>query len=134
MQHDRHWTIDEANAAIERLGLRVQRLREHLDTLRTPDASQRFAEMSTLPGGGYPGKELAQATIELALGLHRLDDEDIVVRDLERGLIDFPALREDREVYLCWLLGEPEITHWHEIDAGFAGRRPLDAGFAERSS
>ena len=133
MEHEHHWTVEDANAALDRLAPFIHGLRDHLQTLRTPEASQRFAEAAALPGGGYPGRELAQATINLALGLHRLDDEDIVVRDLERGLIDFPALRDGREVYLCWLCGEPEITHWHEIGTGFAGRRPLDAGFVERS-
>ena len=41
------------------------------------------------------------------------------------GLVDFPAIMGDREVYLCWKLGEPEVAHWHEVDAGFAGRRKL---------
>ena len=41
------------------------------------------------------------------------------------GLVDFPALRDGEEIYLCWVVGEPEIRHWHEPDAGFRGRRPL---------
>jgi hypothetical protein len=125
MLHERHWTLEEANDAIERLTPRVRELREHLETLRSPDATSRFAEVAAVPGGGYPGPDLANATIRLALGLHILEDEEIVVRDLERGLIDFPAVRDGREVYLCWLCGEPQISHWHEPDAGFAGRRPL---------
>ena len=50
---------------------------------------------------------------------------DIVLRDLESGLIDFPSLREGREVYLCWIDGEDEIGFWHELEAGYAGRQPL---------
>jgi hypothetical protein len=49
----------------------------------------------------------------------------VVLRDVERGLIDFPALRDGQEVYLCWLIDEDEISCWRELDAGFAGRRPL---------
>jgi hypothetical protein len=45
------------------------------------------------------------------------------------GLCDFPSLRDGREVYLCWRLGEPEVTHWHDKNAGFAGRQPLDRPF-----
>ena len=48
------------------------------------------------------------------------------VKDLETGLIDFPSLREGRIVYLCWRLGEDRIGHWHEVEAGFAGRKPVD--------
>jgi hypothetical protein len=54
-----------------------------------------------------------------------LQAADVVVRDLRTGLVDFPAVREGREVYLCWMAGEPEVAHWHELDAGAAGRRPL---------
>jgi hypothetical protein len=53
------------------------------------------------------------------------------LKDWASGLVDFPARRKDRIVFLCWKLGEPRITHWHEVHAGFAGRRPLDAGFPE---
>ena len=63
---------------------------------------------------------------------HRLNDYlgELTVLGVEpkgalEGLVDFPAMHEDREVYLCWRLGESEITHWHETDAGFAGRKPL---------
>ena len=48
------------------------------------------------------------------------------VKDLESGLIDFPSTHEGRNVYLCWRLGEDRVTHWHEVDAGFAGRQPVD--------
>jgi hypothetical protein len=57
-----------------------------------------------------------------------LRERDIVLRDLDRGLVDFPSLRDGREVYLCWEEGEPEIAFWHEPDTGFGGRRPLDDG------
>ena len=59
------------------------------------------------------------------LGLQAFERLEIVVRDLDRGLIDFPTLRDGEEVYLCWLLDEPEVAHWHAIEAGFPGRRPL---------
>lgn len=49
----------------------------------------------------------------------------IECKGIEDGLIDFPCLLEDRLVYLCWKFGEPSIAHWHELDAGFAGRRSL---------
>jgi hypothetical protein len=50
----------------------------------------------------------------------------IIVKDIAEGLVDFPALHDGREVYLCWKLGEDRIHFWHEIEAGFAGRQPLD--------
>ena len=57
-----------------------------------------------------------------------LRELEVVLRDLDRGLVDFPSLRDGREVYLCWQEGEDEIGFWHEPDAGFGGRRPLDDG------
>ena len=57
--------------------------------------------------------------------LHQIQDMGIYVKDLETGLIDFPALREGQEVYLCWKFGEESIEFWHEIDAGFAGRQSI---------
>jgi hypothetical protein len=56
------------------------------------------------------------------------------LKDLASGLIDFPALYEGRRVWLCWKLGEPELTHWHELDAGFAGRRVIDEEFRVSAS
>ena len=56
-----------------------------------------------------------------------LQELGIVVRDIERGLIDFPAIHEGREVYLCWELDEPpRIAFWHDLEAGYGGRQPLD--------
>ena len=76
-------------------------------------------------GGAWPGRELAADTVAVSLGFDWLERLDIVVRDLERGLVDFPAVIDGREVYLCWLLDEPSVGHWHGIETGFAGRRPL---------
>ncbi|MGZ4248293.1 MAG: DUF2203 family protein, partial [Solirubrobacteraceae bacterium] len=76
-------------------------------------------------GGSYPGREVAAALVSLNRALNELDAVDVVVRDSERGLVDFPTLRDGEEVYLCWLVDEDEICFWHEPDAGFAGRQPL---------
>jgi hypothetical protein len=50
----------------------------------------------------------------------------IELKDIDRGLVDFPSLREGRVVYLCWLVSEPTVSYWHEVEAGFRGRQPLD--------
>ena len=69
-----------------------------------------------------------QSGLQESLGT--LTELGIELKDIEQGLVDFPALREDREVYLCWQLGEEEVAFWHEITSGFAGRQPLDDKFA----
>lgn len=63
---------------------------------------------------------------ELHAMVNRIADEGVVVKDPARGLIDFPARRSGRAVWLCWQVGEPALAWWHEQDAGFAGRQPID--------
>ncbi len=58
--------------------------------------------------------------------LGALEEAGIVIKDIDRGLIDFPALMDDREVFLCWELGEDEVGYWHDLESGFGGRQPLD--------
>jgi hypothetical protein len=70
------------------------------------------------------------AEIESCLG--ELDQVGCVFKGFELGLVDFPAEHEGRVVCLCWQRGEAEVTHWHELDAGYAGRQLLDDAFYAR--
>jgi hypothetical protein len=129
----RHFTPEEANAALEHVRPLVEQLvagrQEHaLAVERQEELEQKIRGN----GGGIPPAELASATAEVdALGrrLAHLVDEigshGAQVKDLDSGLIDFPALRRGETVLLCWQLGEDEIAWWHRVDDGFAGRRPL---------
>jgi hypothetical protein len=58
--------------------------------------------------------------------LRELEAIGCVFKGFDAGLVDFYSLRDDRPVFLCWRMGEPRITHWHELDAGFGGRQPID--------
>ena len=60
--------------------------------------------------------------------VHAVEGLGISIKDLDTGLCDFLGQREGRDVWICWRLGEKRITHWHELDAGFSGRQPLDGG------
>ncbi len=66
---------------------------------------------------------------EIESCLHELEQVGCLFRGFDEGLVDFPAIHDGREVYLCWRLGEGEVSHWHEVDAGFPGRQPLDSSF-----
>jgi hypothetical protein len=125
MRHTRHYTLNEARALRSWVTDRVTAARHALSVLATPEARAALTAIEADRGGGWPGRDVARAALELQREVAALDRADIVVRDVVRGLVDFPALRGDEEVYLCWLVDEPEIEHWHELDAGFAGRRPL---------
>ena len=128
MIHDHHWTPEQANALRPIVGAIVRRIRAATNVLEEGDdggADTDFAGDIAASGGSWPGAERARAAVEIALGFEQLERLDVVVRDLERGLVDFPAVMGGREVYLCWLIDEPSVTHWHAIESGFAGRRPL---------
>jgi hypothetical protein len=70
-------------------------------------------------------REAKRLTEEFDKLIAKINDLGCEIKDIEQGLVDFPALREGREVYLCWRLGEEEVAFWHELDAGFGGRQPL---------
>ena len=125
MKHARHYTVEQANAALPWVQERMERLRTARDDFSDEDVREALGEATPGNGGGEPGRLVSEAFLELQAAAAELDALDIVVRDLERGLVDFPAIRDEREVYLCWEEGEPEIGFWHEADAGFAGRQPL---------
>lgn len=125
MRHQRHYTLEEANAALGWVGDALEKLRSAREGLSDEEAREALAEAGPQNGGGEPGRVVSEAFLELRGALARLQEADVVLRDLDRGLVDFPALRDGREVYLCWLEDEPEIRHWHDLEAGFDGRQAL---------
>jgi hypothetical protein len=125
MLHQRHWTPEQANLLRPIVSTTVKRVRAARRLLADAGLDADFALQAETSGGAWPGRDRAHAALDIALGFERLERLDIVVRDLERGLVDFPAVIDGREVYLCWLLDEPQVTHWHAVESGFAGRRPL---------
>lgn len=128
MQHERHFTLEEANAAIPWLQERIDRLREARDGLNDEEARAALSDAGPGNGGGEAGRVVSGAFMQMRTALIELRDQQIVLRDLDRGLADFPSIRDGREIYLCWEEGEDEIGYWHEPDAGFDGRRPIDDG------
>jgi hypothetical protein len=126
VRHERHYTLEEANAALPAVSELIGRLRAARDRLSDREAREALAQATPGNGGGDPARTIGEGFLEIREGLLELQEREIVLRDLDRGLIDFPAMRDDSEIYLCWEEGEDEIAWWHEPDAGFAGRQPLD--------
>jgi hypothetical protein len=120
MRHARHWSVEEANAACPYVGRCVERLRAA--RARLTDAPGALAMVT---GGAWAGREHAAAAVDAVLTLAQLEQLEILVRDLDAGLVDFPTLRDGEEVYLSWVVGEPEVAHWRLPGGGFPGRRPL---------
>lgn len=125
-----HFTVAEARAALPALRRRLLRVQELLAEARHAQETQGLARTVVTRGNGKGPlltgasrwKNAAQKLIE------EIAAEGIQIKDLERGLVDFPHFLGDdpnREVFLCWHLGEDTIEFWHEIQAGYAGRRPL---------
>jgi hypothetical protein len=125
MRHDRHYTLDEARDLRDWVGTRVDAARTALEVLSRPESRAALKAIDVERGGGWPGRDTARATLELQRAIAEIQGADIVVRDVVRGLVDFPAVRDGEEIYLCWLVDEPQIEHWHGLDAGFAGRNRL---------
>jgi hypothetical protein len=126
--HGRHYSLDEANAALPRVIELIGTLRGASERLGDKEAREALGEAAPGNGGGEPGRTVSEAFVELRDAMAELREGEIVLRDLQRGLIDFPSMREGEEIYLCWEEGEPEIAFWHEPEAGFAGRRPIEGG------
>lgn len=132
----RHFTPDEANAELVAVRPLVERMvaqrQAHVAALARQEELEGHIRGN---GGGIPPAELAETAAEVERVARELAKtiDDIVahgaeIKDLDEGLIDFPALRHGETVLLCWKLGEDEIRYWHTVEAGFAGRQelPLD--------
>ena len=128
----RIFTLDEANALLPRLSEIIGEMQAKQPALAR--LREELAAMGrTASGNGHlVGKELRdkQQRAEAIAGqldelLAEVTSFGCELKGLDQGLIDFPAERDGRTVYLCWRLGEGTITHWHDIEAGFAGRQQL---------
>jgi hypothetical protein len=131
MPGQRLFTLEEARTLLPTVRVLladIQAAKRDLD-----QASAELDRLLGLTGGnGHLAGQVSRAQTEahtkgqaLADRLAELDDLGIEIKGIEQGLIDFPSMRGDRVVYLCYLLGEDDITFWHEVDGGFAGRQPL---------
>ena len=132
----RHFTAEEANAALVEVRPLVERMVAHRRTHVEALARQEELEGRIRGnGGGIPPATLADVAAavdrearELARTIDEIAEHGVQVKDIDEGLIDFPAVRRGETVLLCGRLGEDEIRYWHRIEDGFAGRRelPLD--------
>ena len=122
-----YYSVDEANAAllvIQPLMADIMRIRQHV----LEHQPEIWPVIQKAAGNG--GSKIA-SLIALEFGrlddyVHQIQDMGVIIKDLDTGLLDFPALRNRHEVYLCWKFGEESVLFWHEIDDGFAGRQPLE--------
>jgi len=122
-----YFTLNEANSALEIIRPmmeEIQFLRSNIMT-RQPEVWPAI-ERSAGNGGNPALRKLVKDFQRLDDLLHLILDTGAQVKDINTGLLDFPAWRYDHEVYLCWKFGEGKIEFWHEIEAGFSGRQSID--------
>ncbi|MBI4473352.1 MAG: DUF2203 domain-containing protein [Acidobacteria bacterium] len=127
-REERVFTLAEANSLLPRLRsilegigdvwVRVKELHPEI---------QKARDAATYDGYSPYGVIYVESVSHLMMLLQQIRGMGVHLKDLDKGLCDFPYMRNGRMVYLCWHLGEDAIEYWHDIEAGFAGREPLDA-------
>ena len=124
----RYFTLQEANetlSLIRPLMDEVQAIR--IKILKNQPEAWPAIEKSAGNGGNRALSNMVQDFEKFDALIHRIQDMDVLIKDINLGLLDFPALKDGREVYLCWQYGEADIAFWHEVEAGYAGRQPIDS-------
>ena len=130
----RTFTPSEANSALEQVRPLAERMVELRARLAELESEQR--DVVRLVAGNGHGAAVGEARTpefnrlagELEDCVTALSELGVQIKDVESGLLDFPAVREGDDVLLCWRVGEPAVEWWHGLDDGFAGRRPVDWG------
>jgi hypothetical protein len=127
----RLFNIDSANRSLPLVRRVVGDIvREYRDLMKLRDARE---ELSAVEAAGPKLDELRAAAELHVERLNALQDElrevGCELKDWKTGLVDFPAMHEGRQVWLCWRLGEERVTHWHEVHEGFSGRKTVASGF-----
>jgi hypothetical protein len=130
---ERYFTPEEANALLPEVRALAERMVAHRRSLALATVRHaRIAAKIAGNGGGVNPHDVDElrAAMEaearaVAGCVEELNELGVQVKDLDEGLVDFPALRGDEEVLLCWRLGEDEVAYWHGADEGFAGRKSL---------
>lgn len=121
----KHYSREEARALLPK----VREWLDQLSALHSEFEKNERRLASLLASGQDTGGNLVNSTVKLQSEIRRLFQEfqerEIFIKDLERGLVDFPAIVGGREVFLCWEKDEDDIEFWHDIDSGYAGREPL---------
>ena len=121
-QFQTHYTLDEARELLPEVRQWLERLGQLRSRLQEED--QRLASLQK--GGNDLGGALVNRWLATLADIkdvfHKFQCRDIQVKDVQRGLIDFPSLRNGKEIFLCWEKDEEDIEFWHDLDSGYAGR------------
>lgn len=122
---DKHYTREQVRSLLPQVRIWLAQLTEKREELEKQE--KRLQSMMS------PGRDIGGTTVNgwvrtlaaIQGLLQEFYSREIQIKDLERGLLDFPAIMEDREVFLCWESAEEDVGFWHDLEAGYAGRQPL---------
>jgi len=122
-----YFTLDEANAALDIIRPMLKQILGIRDKIlaQQPEVWPAI-ERSAGNGGNATLSRIAEDFERLDALVHRVLDTGVEIKDINIGLLDFPARRNGEEVLLCWKYGEGSIAYWHDKEAGYAGRRPIE--------
>jgi len=122
-----YFSLQQANKALKIIRPimdEVQAVRQKI--LANQPAAWPAIEKSAGNGGNKALSRMVDDFEKLDTLIHQILDTGAQIKDVNIGLLDFSALKDGREVYLCWQYGEGDIAFWHEVDAGYAGRQPIE--------
>ncbi len=123
----RHFTLDEARQLLPLIKQLVGRAVDLSQEMQGYEKEvRRLGENSASNSGSPAGTSYLECLLALRQCIDKIQQAGCLVQSVQDGLIDFPHWKDDREVYLCWRYGEDDIRYWHEVEAGFAGRQPIE--------
>jgi hypothetical protein len=124
---ERVFTLAEAERLLPRLRVLLEDISATWSHIRDLNPEiQKARDSAPFDGYSKSGAEYVESVSHLMALIHQIKDMGVLLKDADKGLCDFPYLRQGRVVYLCWQLGEERIEYWHDIETGYAGREPLD--------
>ena len=124
---ERIFTFSEAVGLLPQLRSVLEQVTDEWNRIKSLNPQiQKARDKAQFDGFSPYGVEYIEAVSHLMYLLQQIREMGVLLKDVDRGLCDFPYMRNGRVVYLCWHLGEETIAYWHDIEAGFAGREPLD--------
>jgi len=123
-----YFTLEQAQAALAIIRPLLAEIMEIRQSIldREPEVWP-VVEKAAGNGGNRVASQLAQEFERLDQAIRAILATGALLKDVNLGLVDFPALQDGREIYLCWKYGEETISFWHEINTGFSGRQPLSS-------
>lgn len=126
MPQKKFFTLEEANSMVPQLLKEVPRIQTLASDLRTkyPDVKNAW-QQHRYNGGSVEGTMYLGTALRLNGIMSDLESKGCIIKGIKEGLVDFPSIRDGREIYLCWKAPEKEIQFWHEIDSGYAGRKRI---------